>query len=123
VDAVESDAEYIECWGTGKVSREFIYAADAAEGLLLATEHYNGAEPVNIGAGFEITIKELAEKIVKLTGFNGRIRWDSSNPDGQPRRRLDVSKAKKYFGFEAKTSFDEGLKATIDWYKANRKRL
>ncbi|MCX5637947.1 MAG: GDP-L-fucose synthase [Planctomycetota bacterium] len=120
VDAVESDAEYIECWGTGKVSREFIYAADAAEGLLLATEHYNGAEPVNIGAGFEITIKELAEKIVKLTGFNGRIRWDSSNPDGQPRRRLDVSKAKKYFGFEAKTSFDEGLKATIDWYKANR---
>jgi GDP-L-fucose synthase len=120
VDAVESDSEYIECWGTGKVSREFIYAADAAEGLLLATEHYNGAEPVNIGAGFEITIKELAEKIVKLTGFNGRIRWDSSNPDGQPRRRLDVSKAKKYFGFEAKTSFDEGLKATIDWYKANR---
>jgi GDP-L-fucose synthase len=120
VDAVESDSEYIECWGTGKVSREFIYAADAAEGLLLATEHYNGAEPVNIGAGFEITIKELAEKIVKLTGFNGRIRWDSSNPDGQPRRCLDVSKAKKYFGFEAKTSFDEGLKATIDWYKANR---
>jgi GDP-L-fucose synthase len=123
VDAVESGAEYIECWGTGKVSREFIYAADAAEGILLATELYNGPEPVNIGAGFEITIKELAEKIVKLTSFNGTIRWDSSNPDGQPRRRLDVSKAKKYFGFEAKTSFDEGLKATIDWYKANRKRL
>jgi len=123
VDAVENNAEYIECWGTGKVSREFIYAADAAEGILLATEFYNGPEPVNIGAGFEITIKELAEKIVKLTGFKGEIRWDSSNPDGQPRRRLDVSKAKKYFGFEAKTSFDEGLKATIDWYKANRKRL
>jgi len=122
-DAVDSGAQYIECWGTGKVSREFIYAADAAEGILLATEFYNGPEPVNIGAGFEITIKELAEKIVKLTGFKGEIRWDSSNPDGQPRRRLDVSKAKKYFGFEAKTSFDEGLKATIDWYKANRKRL
>jgi GDP-L-fucose synthase len=123
MDAVDSGAQYIECWGTGKVSREFIYAADAAEGILLATEFYNGPEPVNIGAGFEITIKELAEKIVKLTGFKGEIRWDSSNPDGQPRRRLDVSKAKKYFGFEAKTSFDEGLKATIDWYKANRKRL
>jgi len=123
VDAVESGAEYIECWGTGKVSREFIYVADTAEGILLATELYNGSEPVNIGAGFEITIKELTAKIVKLTGFNGQIRWDSSKPDGQPRRRLDVSKAKKHFGFEVKTSFDEGLKATIDWYKANRKQL
>jgi GDP-L-fucose synthase len=123
VDAVESGADHIDCWGTGKVSREFIYAADAAEGILLATELYNGYEPVNIGAGFEITIKELAEKIANLTGFRGQLRWDSSNPDGQPRRCLDVSKAKKYFGFEAKTSFDEGLKATIDWYKANRKRL
>jgi GDP-L-fucose synthase len=89
----------------------------------LATEHYNGPEPVNIGAGFEITIKELVEKIAKLTGFTGQIRWDSSKPDGQPRRMLDVSKAKKYFGFEAKTSFDEGLKATIEWYITNRKRL
>jgi len=116
VDAVESGAEYIECWGTGRVSREFIYAADAAEGILLATEHYNGAEPVNIGAGFEITIKSLTEKIVSLTGFTGEIRWDSSKPDGQPRRCLDTSKAKAYFGFEAKTSFDEGLKAMVDWY-------
>ena len=123
VDAVESGADHIVCWGTGRVSREFIYAGDAAEGILLATEHYNGSEPVNIGAGFEITIKELAEKIAALTGFTGKIRWDSSKPDGQPRRRLDVSKAKKYFGFEAKTGFDEGLKATIEWYKANRKRL
>ncbi len=121
VEAIESDADHIECWGTGKVSREFIYAADAAEGILLATEHYNGFEPVNIGAGFEITIKELAEKIVKLTGFGGEIRWDSSQPDGQPRRRLDVSQAKECFGFEAKTSFDEGLKATIDWYISTRK--
>jgi len=122
VDAIDSGSSYIECWGTGNVSREFIYAGDAAEGILLATEHYDGSEPVNIGAGFEITIKELAEKIAKLTGFTGEIRWDSSKPDGQPRRRLDVSKAKKFFGFEAKTPFDEGLRATIDWYEANRKR-
>jgi GDP-L-fucose synthase len=120
VDAIESGADYIDCWGTGSPSREFIYAADAAEGILLATEHYNGPEPVNIGAGFEIKIKDLAEKIVKLTGFTGQIRWDPSKPDGQPRRRLDTSRAKKLFGFEAKTSFDEGLKATIDWYRAQR---
>jgi GDP-L-fucose synthase len=117
VDAIEAGDDHIECWGTGKVSREFIYAADAAEGILLATEKYNGAEPVNIGAGFEITIRELAEKIAKLTGFEGEIRWDASKPDGQPRRRLDVSRARKHFGFEARTSFDEGLSATISWYK------
>jgi GDP-L-fucose synthase len=123
VDAIESRADHIDCWGTGKVSREFIYAADAAEGILLATEFYNSSEPVNIGAGFEITIKQLSEKIAAITGFSGELRWDSSKPDGQPRRCLDVSKAKKYFGFEARTPFDEGLKATIEWYKANRKRL
>jgi GDP-L-fucose synthase len=120
VDAIDSDADHINCWGTGNVSREFIYVADAAEGILLAAEHYNGPEPVNIGAGFEITIKELAEKIVELTGFTGEIRWDSSRPDGQPRRRLDVSKANKYFGFKAKTPFNEGLKATIDWYRRHK---
>ena len=123
VDALDNGADHIDCWGTGNVSREFIYAADAAEGILLATEHYESSEPVNIGAGFEITIKELADKIARLTGFTGEIRWDSTKPDGQPRRRLDVSRAKKYFGFEAKTPFDKGLKATIDWYIANRKRL
>ena len=122
VDAIESDADHIVCWGTGKVSREFLYAGDAAEGILLATEHYNSSEPVNIGAGSEITIKDLAEKIARLTGFTGEIRWDSSQPDGQPRRCLDVSRAKEYFGFEARTSFDEGLKVTIDWYIANRKQ-
>ena len=120
VDALDSGTDHIDCWGTGSASREFIYVADAAEGILLATEHYNGPEPVNIGAGFEITIKELAEKIVELTGFTGEIRWDSSKPDGQPRRRLDVSKANKYFGFKAKTSFDEGLMATIDWYRKHK---
>jgi GDP-L-fucose synthase len=123
VDAIEAGDDYIECWGTGNVSREFIYAADAAEGILLATEHYNGAEPVNIGAGFEITIKDLVVKIVELTGFRGEIRWDSSKPDGQPRRRLDTSRAKKLFCFEAKTDFDEGLKATIDWYRANENNI
>jgi len=122
VDAIESGADHIDCWGTGKSSREFIYAADAAEGILMATEHYNGAEPVNIGAGFEITIKELVEKIAKITGFKGEIRWDSSKPDGQPRRRLDVSRAKEYFGFEGKTSFEKGLKETIKWYRENRPR-
>ena len=117
VDAIDIGADHIVCWGTGKVSREFIYAADAAEGILLATESYNGCEAVNIGAGFEITIKDLAGQIAKLTGFSGEIRWDSSQPDGQPRRCLDVSQAKKLFGFESKTSFDKGLKATIDWYR------
>jgi len=120
VDAIESGADYIDCWGTGAPSREFIYVADAAGGILLATEHYNGAEPVNIGSGFEITIKDLVEKIAAFTGFSGQIRWDSSKPDGQPRRRLDVSRAKEYFGFEAKTSFEEGLKQTIKWYMENR---
>ena len=117
VDAIEAGADHIDCWGTGRVSREFIYAADAAEGILLATEHYNGDEPVNIGAGFEITIKDLAEKIAELTGFEGELRWDSSKPDGQPRRCLDTSRAKEYFGFEARTDFDEGLEATIKWYR------
>ena len=117
IDAINSGADHIDCWGTGEVSREFIHVADAAEGILLATEHYNGSEPVNIGSGFEITIKELVEKIVEFTGFTGEIRWDSSKPDGQPRRRLDVSKAKEYFGFESKIPFDKGLKEMIDWYK------
>lgn len=120
VDAVDSGADHIDCWGTGEVSREFIYAADAAEGILLATEHYNGSEPVNIGAGFEITIKELVEKIAKLTGFTGEIHWDVSKPDGQPRRCLDTSRAKEFFGFEAKTPFDQGLKETIWWYQKCR---
>jgi GDP-L-fucose synthase len=119
-DAIDAGDDHIVCWGTGNASREFIYAGDAAEGILLATERYNGPEPVNIGAGFEITIKDLVEKIVKLTGFKGNIVWDTSKPDGQPRRRLDVSRAKKLFSFEAKMPFDEGLKLTIDWYRENR---
>jgi GDP-L-fucose synthase len=120
VDAIDSGDDYIQCWGTGKASREFIYADDAAEGILLATERYNDSDAVNIGSGFEIIIKDLIEKIALLTGFKGEIRWDASKPDGQPRRCLDTSKAKKLFGFEAKTSFDEGLKATIEWYRQTR---
>jgi len=119
VDAQDTGADHIDCWGSGEASREFIYAGDAAEGILLATEHYNGFEAVNIGAGFEIKIKDLANKIAKYTGFTGAILWDSSQPDGQPRRCLDVSRAKQEFGFAAKTDFDEGLKTTIEWYREN----
>jgi GDP-L-fucose synthase len=122
IEAKENGADHIVCWGTGQVSREFLYAGDAAEGILLATEHYNRSEPVNIGAGFEIKIVDLAEKIVRLTGFTGDIRWDRSQPDGQPRRCLDVSRAKEYFGFAARMPFDEGLRATVDWYIANRRK-
>jgi GDP-L-fucose synthase len=103
-------------WGTGKPTREFIYVEDAAEGILLATEKYNKSDPVNLGTGFEISIKNLVELIAKLTNFKGEIIWDTSKPDGQPRRMLDTSKAFKEFGFKAKTTFEEGLRKTIDWY-------
>ncbi len=116
VDAVKAGADHIDCWGTGQASREFLYVADAAEGILLATERYNDSDPVNLGAGREIRIKDLAELIARLTGFAGEIRWDASKPDGQPRRCLDVSRAQARFGFEAKTRFEEGLRRTIDWY-------
>ncbi len=118
-DAVEDGRDSIEAWGTGNVSREFIYAQDAAEGIVLATELYNKPEPVNIGAGFEIKIKDLAQKIAQLTGFKGKINWNPSKPDGQPRRCLDTSRAKKQFNFTAKTSLTTGLKKTIQWYKKN----
>ena len=107
--------------GVPAVPREFIYAADAAEGIVLSTEKYDGPEPVNIGAGFEITIKELVEKIVKLTGFTGEIRWDPSKPDGQPRRCLDTTRAKEYFNFEATTTFEKGLQEAIKWYRNSRR--
>jgi len=110
-------------WGTGKATREFLYAEDAARGIILATEKYNQSEPVNLGAGFEISIKDLVEKIAKQMNFNGKIIWDKTKPDGQPRRCLDVARAKKEFGFEAKTNFDKGLKKTINWYQQNRSKL
>ena len=119
-DAVENNKKEVEVWGTGKASREFLYVGDAAEGILLATERYNKPEPVNIGAGFEIKIKDLVELIAELTGFEGEIKWDTTKPDGQPRRCLEVSRAKKEFGFEAKVDFRDGLKKTIEWYKTKR---
>jgi GDP-L-fucose synthase len=118
-DAIENGDDHILVWGTGKASREFLYVEDATEGIILATEKYNKPDPVNIGAGFEINIKDLIELIAKLTGFKGKIIWDTSKPDGQPRRMLDVSRAEKEFGFIAKTSFEEGLKKTIEWYIGN----
>ncbi len=116
-DAKQAGERSISVWGTGKATREFLYAEDAAEGIILAAEKYDKPDPVNLGAGFEISIKDLVGLIVKLTCFTGDIRWDAAKPDGQPRRMLDVSRAQKEFGFRAKTSFEEGLKKTIEWYR------
>jgi GDP-L-fucose synthase len=117
VDARRRSEPFIECWGTGAPTREFLYVEDAAEGILLAAEHYNKPEPVNLGSGREISIRDLAALIAKLTGFTGEIRWDPSKPDGQPRRCLDTERARREFGFEAKTPFEEGLRRTIAWYE------
>jgi GDP-L-fucose synthase len=119
IDAKRQDPA-ITVWGTGKPTREFLYVEDAAEAIILAAEKYDKSDPVNIGAGFEISIKKLADLVVKLTGFNGKIILDKTKPDGQPRRCLDTAKAERAFGFKAKTSFEEGLKATVDWYKKNK---
>ncbi len=113
----------ITVWGTGKPSREFLYVEDAAEAIVLATERYNKPDPVNIGAGFEISIKDLVELIAKFTGFKGRIVWDKSKPDGQPRRCLDTSRAEREFGFKAKIDFEQGLKRTIERYIARKTRM
>lgn len=113
------DAELV-AWGDGSPTREFLYAEDAAEGILLATERYNSSDPVNLGSGEEISIKSLTEKIIKLTGFEGRLVWDKSRPNGQPRRALDTSRAKERFGFEAQMRLDEGLKHTVEWYQQTR---
>jgi GDP-L-fucose synthase len=117
VEAQTSGADHITCWGTGAATREFLHADDCAEGLLLAAERYDKSDPVNLGAGFEISIKNLAELIVKLTGFKGGIEWDASKPDGQPRRCLDTARAAREFGFRARIGFEEGLRQTIDWYR------
>jgi GDP-L-fucose synthase len=117
IEAVQKGETEIGVWGTGKPTREFLYVEDAAEGILLAAEKYDKPDPVNLGAGFEISIKDLVELVVKQTGFKGKIIWDSSKPDGQPRRRLDTSRAEKEFGFRAKVGFEEGLQRTIDWYR------
>jgi len=121
VDAVRRGDSKIVVWGTGKPTREFLYVEDAARAVVLAAEKYNGSEPVNCGAGFEISIRELAELIAELTGFRGRLVWDETRPDGQPRRMLDTRRALEAFGFEAKTDFREGLRKTIQWYKNETK--
>ena len=119
-DAKKKGKKFIKVWGTGKPTREFLYVDDAASGIVLAAEKYNKPDPVNIGSGFEISVKDLVNMIVELTGFRGTVKWDISQPDGQPRRLLDVSRAKKEFGFEAKVSLEKGLRRTIDWYKEQK---
>lgn len=120
LEAKEQNASEIVAWGDGSPTREFIYVDDAAEGITLATLRYNSSDPVNIGSNFEISIKDLTELIARLTGFEGEIRWDTSKPNGQPRRKLDTSRAKERFGFEAKTNFEAGLRRTIEWYANER---
>ena len=120
VEAVESGADSIEVWGDGSPTREFLYVKDAAEGILLAAEHYNSSEPVNLGSGREISIRDLVATIARLTEFRGAIHWDHSKPNGQPRRSIDTSRAEQRFGFRASTSFEDGLKRTVDWYLERR---
>tara|TARA_B100000315_G_scaffold254816_1_gene296681 strand:+ start:756 stop:1709 length:954 start_codon:yes stop_codon:yes gene_type:complete len=117
IDAVRLKSPVITVWGTGKPTREFLYVEDAAKGIMLAAERYNKSGPVNLGAGFEISIRELVGLIAELSGFEGKVEWDTTKPDGQPRRCLDTTKAREEFGFEAETPFEEGLKKTIDWYR------
>jgi GDP-L-fucose synthase len=117
VDVIDTGEDHIDVWGTGAASREFLYVDDAANGIVLAAERYDGAEPVNLGVGREITIRDLTDMIVRLTGSKVEVRWDPSKPDGQPRRALDTSRARELFGFVAATSFEEGLRRTIDWYE------
>jgi len=119
IDAQTRGDDEIVVWGDGSPTREFLYVEDAAEGILLAAEKYNDTEPVNLGSNYEISIKELVEKIAKLTGFEGKLIWDAEKPNGQPRRKLNVDRAKSAFGFETKTNFDVGLKRTIEWYRNN----
>lgn len=117
IDARESSAPYVEVWGTGRATREFLYVKDAARGIILATERYDSSEPCNLGAGFEISIRELAMLIVAETKFKGDIKWDRSKPDGQPRRLLDTARAESSFGFKARVGFRDGLRETIKWYE------
>lgn len=120
IDAIEHNGSEVVVWGTGKATREFLYVEDAAEGVVLAAERYNKSDPVNLGAGFEISIKDLVQLIAKLTGFKGKIIWDPSKPDGQPRRMLDTTKAFKEFGFKARMPLEEGLRLTIEWYVSTK---
>jgi GDP-L-fucose synthase len=120
LEAQDRGDKQVVLWGDGSPTREFLYVEDAAEGILLAAEHYNGSEPVNLGSGMEIRIKDLAELTSRLTGFEGELVWDTSKPNGQPRRVLDTSRAEQFFGFRAQTPFEEGLRRTIEWYREHR---
>jgi len=122
VEAIDAGAGFIDCWGTGSASREFLYVDDAASGIVTAAEKMDDPTPINLGTNFEITIKNLVELIAKLTGFKGELRWDPTKPDGQPRRCLDTERAFRLMGWRAQMPFEEGLKRTIDWYRANRAR-
>jgi GDP-L-fucose synthase len=121
IEAKEKSSTSVEIWGTGNASRELLYVEDCAEAILLASEKYNGRDPVNLGSGIELPMREIVAKIKALTGFEGEIKFDTSKPDGQPRRCLDVSRAEREFGFKAKTSLEDGLKKTIDWYQKQKK--
>lgn len=118
IKAKKDNAPFVEVWGTGNATREFLFVEDAAEGIVKAAMHYDGDEPVNLGSGNEISIKDLIQTIKDLVGYEGEIKWDATKPDGQPRRQLDTSRAEKHFGFKARTDFKNGLKKTIDWYLA-----
>jgi len=117
VEAVRNGQSKITLWGTGAATREFLHVDDAANGIMLAAEHYNSSEPVNLGAGMEISIRDLTIRIAELSGFHGELIWDSTKPDGQPRRSLDITKAEALFGFRAKVPFDDGLRDTIEWFR------
>jgi GDP-L-fucose synthase len=120
IEAKERGEDQVVLWGDGSPTREFLYVEDAAEAILLASEHYNSSEPVNLGSGKEISIKDLAHLIAELTGYEGQLVWDTSKPNGQPRRALDISRAEEYFGFNAQMPFDEGLRRTIEWYMEDK---
>jgi len=122
-EANEKGEQEIVVWGDGSPTREFLYVEDAAEGIVTAAEKYNGADPVNLGSGYEISIKDLAEMICRMTGFQGKLIWDTTKPNGQPRRGLDVSRAKATFGWSAQVPFDEGMRRTIEWFKQNRDKI
>jgi len=123
VEAQERGDKELVAWGDGSPTREFLYVEDAADAIIAAAEKYNGSEPVNLGSGYEISIKDLTEMVIRLTGFEGKLVWDTEKPNGQPRRGLDVSRAKEYFGWQAQVPFEEGMRRTIEWFKANREKI
>jgi GDP-L-fucose synthase len=123
VEAREKGEKEMVVWGDGSPTREFLYVEDAADGIVTAAEKYNGAEPVNLGSGYEISIKDLSEMVCRMTGFQGKLIWDTTKPNGQPRRGLDVSRAKNYFGWSAQVPFEEGMRRTIDWFQQNKDKI